>query len=416
MPTKFEYSIESVLVTSSSGQELEIKDLIVGVDFYESLSSPYIKCELSVIDAAGLIEALPIVGQEKIKLIIKDLNVNKIINREFYVASLSNYIKGNGQAAIYILKLVTPEYMFNGLNLVSQAFAGTFDETLKKITKDYLSTTLKVNEKTNGEYKVIIPNWNPYKAIDWLIKRSINSKGYPFVFYDTLINGINLESYEYIFNKKIYNKFVNRDNTALKDDASNKGAMMNAALQYEIVEMANTGKNILRGSFGQGMHVIDHSKRSYKFVKYDYLKDFKKRDRITQFPFINENFKIKEKSLSEYDSIHDIGFKNELAFNSEQLNNYSNKIEFTKLETDPFIYQLGMIKINMTVKGRSDLSVGNVIYFEVPKNNPTVHNTNKIDNEYLSGKYIVQNVHHKMEQGKYYIIMDLVKESLSKKV
>jgi hypothetical protein len=70
----------------------------------------------------------------------------------------------------------------------------------------------------------------------------------------------------------------------------------------------------------------------------------------------------------------------------------------------------------MTIKGRTDISVGKVIEFEVPKNNPTVHNTNKIANEYLSGKYVVQNIHHKMEEGKYYIIMDVVKEALEKKV
>lgn len=415
MAVKFEYSIESVVITSSTGKEYEIKDLVLGVDFYESLSSPYIKCELSIVDAAGMIETIPIIGQEKVKLIIKDLNTNNVIKRDFYAASIKDYNKANTSSAIYILKLVTPEYMLNSLKLVSQAYTGPISQSVSNIVKQYLSSDIKNLENSNGDYKVIIPNWNPYKAIDWLSRRAISSKTYPFAFYETLKDGLVFESYETIFNKPTFNKYTNRDNTASKDDADNKAALMNTALQYSIEELSNTGKNILRGTFGQGMHVIDHGNKDYKFIKYNYDEDFKKKDRLGQFPYVNEKFTVDNKPISEYDAVHTVAYKNSLAFDSANLNNYNNKVEFTKLEVDPFVYQMGLVKINMTIKGRTDISVGKVIEFEVPKNNPTVHNTNKIANEYLTGKYVVQNIHHKMEQGKYFIVMDVVKESLGKK-
>jgi hypothetical protein len=236
------------------------------------------------------------------------------------------------------------------------------------------------------------------------------------VFYETLKDGLTFESYETIVSKKTFNKYNSRDNTPVKDDADNKAALMNTALQYNIDELSNTSKNILRGAFGQGMHIIDHANRSYNYALYDYENDFKKKDRMSKFPYINENFKVNNKKINEYQSIHTIAYKNSVAFDSTNLNNYNNKVEFTKLEADPFVYQASLVKINMTIKGRTDISVGKVIEFEVPKNNPTVHNTNKIANEYLTGRYIVQNIHHKMEEGKYYIVMDVVKEALGKKV
>lgn len=416
MSTKFEYSVESVAITSSGGKQYEIKDLVSGIDFYESLNSPYIKCELSIVDAAGMIETIPIIGQEKITLSIKDLNTNTPIKREFYVASIQDYVKANTSSSIYILKLVTPEYMLNSLKLVSQAYTGPISQSVQNIVKQYLSSDVKTLETSNGDYKLIIPNWNPYKAIDWLTKRSISSKNYPYVFYETLKDGLAFESYETIFSKKVFNKYNNRDNTTVKDDADNKAALMNTVLQYNIVELSNTSKNILRGAFGQGMHIIDHANRSYKFLTYDYEKDFKQKKRMSEFPYVNSSFTIGNKKITDYDAIHTVAYKNPLAHQVSNLNNYNNKAEFTKLEADPFVYQTGLVKINMTIKGRTDISVGKVIEFEVPKNNPTVHNTNKIANEYLSGKYVVQNIHHKMEEGKYYIIMDVVKEALEKKV
>jgi len=416
MSTKFEYAIESVIITSSSGREYEIKDLIGSVDFYESINSPYIKCELSVVDAAGMIETIPVIGQEKVKLIIKDQNTNTTIKRDFFVASVQDYVKGNTSSSIYILKLVTPEYMLNSLGLVSHAYTGPISVSVEKIVKNYLNSEIKTLERSIGDYRVVVPNWNPYKAIDWLTRRAISPKNYPFVFYETLKDGLTFESYETIVGKKVFNKYVSRDNTAVKDDADNKAAMMNAALQYSIEELSNTGKNILRGAFGQGMHVVDHANRSYKFVRYNYDDDFKKKNRLDEAPFINDSFRVNNKKISEYDSIHTIAYKNPLAYDVTNLNNYNNNVEFTKLEVDPFVFQSGLIKINMTIKGRTDISVGKVIEFEVPKNSPVVHNTNRVSNEYLSGKFIVQNIHHKMEEGKYYIVMDVIKESLGKKV
>ena len=147
-----EYSIESIVLTSANGKETEIKDLIISVDFYESLLSPYIKCELTISDATNLIEAIPIIGQERVKLIIKDSNINNKITREFYVASIQNYFRANAQSSMYVLKLVTPEYMMNSLLLVSQAYTGQISKSVEAIVRDYLKSKMKVNEASNDGF------------------------------------------------------------------------------------------------------------------------------------------------------------------------------------------------------------------------------------------------------------------------
>lgn len=414
MSVKFEYSVESIVITSATGVEKEVKDLVTGISFFESLYSPYIKCELSIVDATNLIETMPIVGQEKVRVYIKDLNTALSIKRDFYISSVGNYNKGNSQASIYTLKLVTPEYMLSSVGAVSQSYSGPISEIVAKVVDNHLKSKLFKVEESSGNYKVVIPTWAPYQALNWLRKRAKNQKNYPFALYETLNDGLIFESYDSIINKETFNKYVHRSGSVAKDDADQKAAMMNTALQYDISNLSNTGKTLLRGGFGRKLHVIDHAKKSYDLLTYDYLEDFKKKERLDKFPYIVEDFKIDNKSLNQHDAIHTIGFKNSLAFN--QLHNYNDEIEFTSLENEPFLDQLGLFKVNLTVKGRTNLSVGKVIDFEVERNRPTLIAGSKNSNEYLSGRYIVQNVHHKMEEGKYYIIMEIARESLGKKV
>ena len=124
--------------------------------------------------------------------------------------------------------------------------------------------------------------------------------------------------------------------------------------------------------------------------------------------------KINNKKISEYAAQHGIQYKNSLAF--ENLNNYNNLSEFTKLEADPLVAQMSLVKLNATLKGRTDLTVGKVIEFEVEQNKPVAGNTTKNANLFLTGKYVVENIHHKMEDGKYVMIVDIIKESLGREV
>ena len=411
---RLDYSIDSAKITSSTGEVKEFKDLIAGVDIYESLLSPYIKAELTIVDSANLLEAMPIIGQEKIELTI--IEGNNAIRRNFYVGSVTNFIKANNQAAMYVLKLITPEQMMNSLLLVSQSFSGTIDESIDKIVTDYLKSKIAKKDKSVGNYSVIVPNWNPFQAIDWLARRAINTKKMPYAFYETWKEGFMFESYDTMFKKKTYNRFVHKGGTTAESDADNQAASYNVAFDYDMRDFGNTYKNTLRGAFGAGMWVVDIATKSYKFVQYKYADDFKKKTHLDQREFINPDFKVEGRKISEYDAIHYTLNKNTKAFGEKVVNNYNNEGEVTKLETDPFVYQLTLNKINMSVRGRSDLCPGKIIEFAIDRTKPTVYGNTKDENEYISGKYLVLNTHHKMSSGKFVTVLDVVRDSLGQKV
>jgi hypothetical protein len=70
----------------------------------------------------------------------------------------------------------------------------------------------------------------------------------------------------------------------------------------------------------------------------------------------------------------------------------------------------------MVIRGRTDLYPGKIIEFEVDRDRPSIYGVAKDSNEYISGRYLVMHTHHKMVDGKYTIIMDVVRDSLGKKV
>ena len=142
---KLDYSIDSAKLTSSTGEVLEFKDLITAVDIYESLLSPYIKVELTIVDSSNLLEVAPIIGQEKVEIQITE--ANKKIKKTFYVGSIANYVRANGSASMYVMKLITPEQMMNSLMLVSQSYTGLVSDSIEKIVKDYLKGKIKNIEK-----------------------------------------------------------------------------------------------------------------------------------------------------------------------------------------------------------------------------------------------------------------------------
>lgn len=410
---KNDYSLDSAKLTSSTGKTYEIKDLVAGIDFYESLLSPYIKCDLTIIDSANLLESAPLIGQEKIELVITE--AKQKIKKTFYVGSIDNYLKANLTTAAYTLSLITPEVMRNSLSLVSQAFPGTIDESIDKIVNDYLKSKIKTKEKTSGVYNVIIPNWKPFHAIDWLNRRAINSKQIPFAFYETLIDGFMLESYETMFDKKPYDSFIHKPGVGGKNDTAQQAASYQNAMDYDFKDYSTTYKNTLRGAFASAMHTVDIGTRTYKLLKYDYSKDFSKKKHLDKVPFINDNFKIDGKPLTDYDSLHHVVNKNSNAFGESKNININNEAEFTKLEADPFLHQLSLTKISLAVRGRTDLAVGKVINFTMEKNKPFVYGNANEDNMYVSGKYLILNIHHKMANGKYVIILDAVRDSFGKK-
>jgi hypothetical protein len=145
---------------------------------YETMTSPFMTVDVTIMDNLGLIDKLPIIGEEFINLDIRDqANEQGIQSYMGYVYKLSNRESVSDRGFIYTLKCISLECLTD-LNLkLSRAYSGTPSE----IVKTFLSqkgplptkkTLFLEDTKNNLEY--ISNYWSPLENIRYITERAVS--------------------------------------------------------------------------------------------------------------------------------------------------------------------------------------------------------------------------------------------------
>ena len=209
-----DYILRRLILHNYYGEKTDILPIVQELNIYESIYNNAITGTLVVGDTKNQIARLKIQGLERISFKVqtpgqtgfKDtidfseesgdpLHVYKITNRRMVTQNLM----------VYTIHFASREFMRNLRTKVSQAFTGTLDEAVHKITKDYLDSkkTLFV-ETTSNQDTIVIPNKRPFDAINDIAKKSIpeNTRGaVGYYFYETT-KGFNFRSWESMVSSK----------------------------------------------------------------------------------------------------------------------------------------------------------------------------------------------------------------------
>ena len=66
------YNIKKCAIAAvGSSNSLDITNIVTSLSFVESLYSPTVICRISIQDSANLVETFPLIGQEKIHIILE---------------------------------------------------------------------------------------------------------------------------------------------------------------------------------------------------------------------------------------------------------------------------------------------------------------------------------------------------------
>ena len=206
-----------------------------------------------------------------------------------------------GQAGkAYRLYFVSYEYVLNLKRKISKGYKGKFYHTivkdaLDKINEDIIPKYQKSHfiEKTATPQNVIIPNWNPFQAINFCASRSVSyqeeesehddpeknqlpfAPGSLFVFYEKLGTGFFYESIESMIIKQRAKRRVPLYQYTPKSAA---GRTENIALdyfgvdRYEIRSSFKTLENLGNGMYGSKLIAYDPVRMKYDEIKFDYYK------------------------------------------------------------------------------------------------------------------------------------------------
>ena len=180
------------------------------INFYEDIDNPTVTGDITIADAVGILEGVPILGEETLEVSFStagSLDNNIIINR-FRIHRVDPPIKSNENFRSIKLHFVSDLVMKNIQVEVQKSFKGSSDtpKTISDIVRSIYYDSFCNDSKDNpnyettkkefkvgptiGIYSVHIPNWTPFKAIQYLASKAQSSSndanGAHFVFYETL--------------------------------------------------------------------------------------------------------------------------------------------------------------------------------------------------------------------------------------
>ncbi|MCX8008235.1 MAG: hypothetical protein N3A54_00870 [Patescibacteria group bacterium] len=421
------YKINNLLLISDNNV-YDLRNVFSELHIYEDLFSTVYSGNIVVTETENLTGNLKIMGGERI---IIDFNAETELDGAIesirtsvvgIVVKVNNeQIVTGGHGKSYILNFVSEDMILNMKVKVSKSFK---DKPLHNVV-NFLLNELETRANRNIEptktipERVIIPNWNPFRAITWCAEKAIQTASRipsslsTFLFYQTLYNTENYRNRE---NSSFFH-FVSIDSLLKKEPK--KEVFFNIrethsyktdprkflmADNFEIVSSFDYLKGGLEGAYSSRMYEVYLSNKSWTYRDFDYKDNFNLMDHMEKAPMIT--------TLTEFIKTpeYTTGTKQPQVFfmkvGEESPYNFSKTVRNCQLSF------LNNRKIRLILPGNSFLSVGDVIDFKMQ----SYEKDNKRDSDGLdrtfSGRYLITAANHAIKRDKYILTIEAVMESL----
>ena len=218
-----DFELQKLTLTSPHRKGyIDLKAAWSDFNIYESIFSPYLTADIQLVDGIGLMESVPIIGEETITIQVKTKGIVKErkpennlpgpfegsqnegrISLKFRVVKINNIVKLNDQMLTYKLSLVSEEAILNLKKKVKKSALDpqTFkprkiSDIVKSLYTQFFKRGRNSNSKrifiepTKNLTDLIIPNQTPFKALNFLASRAVSAGkhavGSSFVFYETV--------------------------------------------------------------------------------------------------------------------------------------------------------------------------------------------------------------------------------------
>lgn len=412
MPSDVE--IDDVIITSGSGQSIDVTDLVTEIVIYEALGEPALYGKVQFVDATGVLTRFQLLGQEKFRFTVKRFDFEK--KSQFFISSIDTVSLENETTSVYTATIIEEAAIVNIATLVSQAYEGTVTSAISDIYRDYLGVKLNYADETTGDYKFVIPNWNPYKAINWLTQRAVDSNEVPMVIVNTWRNGTSLLSYDTMMSRRVSEQFY--QNVAPTTESSEQGnafnfrRIMQKPQMFNVLTHGNAMEQMARGTYGQTVLNIDTVRKTLSPFEYTSEEDFKNKPRLANHMAVNKDAVYGEgKPITQNTRTIQNVVYHQGPSHGDNFLNYDSSSERIIPYHNNYAGILSNYKYELSVHGRFDIETGSIVEIFLPSNKLQ----NKLDPEDIidkkrSGKYLVTACAHKFNTDKYTLTLEVSRD------
>jgi len=450
-----DYTLRDMLLINHEGEAIDIKYLVQEINIYESIYNNSITGTVVITDATNLINNLPIQGTERLAFKLKTpgtqeqrhiIDCSEETGYPVNIFKLSHRQQLDQGMQMYILHFCSREFLRNMRTRVSKSYSGTLDTMANAILsdKDGLDSRKTITtQKTRNQDKIVIPNKQPFDALDMLCKRALadNSKSVGYYFYETT-KGYQFRSWESMCvddkgnNREPKQKFEYKVMNVGEDrKTSNRYESMKldkhiddytSVMDYQFINQGHdVSTNTLLGTYGH--RVITHNiyNKSYKIDDYHYHNRFNESKHtdgnhpaIVDSPIDWDTTDGgRNKGVSDYPESR-VSLQSTTQYaHGEKTGNFGTDVENDGVLEGARISQSNQVvagtRLELTIKGQSYLSAGDVIDF---KHRAIDHvNAPGEEDRHYSGRYIITAIRHKASTSEYIQILECSKDSVHKR-
>lgn len=432
--------LESCKIVNYQGNHIDLRDVLLEFNVFTDMYSSGIQCNIVVADALGLIERLPIVGDEMIYLSFKAPTMD-LVEYVFYVYKVDDRIHNADYMDTYVLHGCSTEVINNARSEIFEAFKNKkttamvqniYDQYLKPSRAEFNLVKDKsiTFDDSLGDHTFLGARMAPFKAISYLSRESFSNGSTPsnYVFY---------ENEDGWFFRDI-NKLLVQDSkfkfyyaqTAIEQKALEAGE--NPIFPYQkIVEIEYPQtKDVLfsmkTGYYDNEVNTFDFIRKSYTSRSFSIDESFGDFNHLGSGRYVSENSPMKRNtgnSLHRYFATEEGSYSQTGYFSRARGNDsfmdtprtlqnfYSQKISARG--------SMDNIAVHVTVPGNSNIRIGDVIDVFIQQNSADVEfrkKNNVLLGSHESAQFLVVQVRHlfNKEQNAFHTILRCVKDTYAK--
>lgn len=403
-------SIDKVQIITPTGFYQDITAQVLNIQFYEDIFAPFITGSIVVKESFDLINLFPFVGEEFLDLEVTTPTLkDSSIKGKYYIYKLTDREHLGDKNVVYQIHFISVEAIADMNKKVSKTFSGKISDLVEQFVKDKnigLESAKKIIiDPTNNNVKYISNYWSPVKNLNYLCGTAVNKNKTPnYVFFENR-DGFYFISLENLYQNTVTSEFVydkyTRDKLPDGRDIRNVNEDYKRILEINIPVAHDYMDRLRNGMLASRQFSYDITKKTYNVKNYNMLTRFKDQKHLNTYPINSDKVVFRSNSTiinfpKNYGNFTGYG---------DVTNAQSNQERISTLK------MAESNKINITVPGRTDYTVGQKIAIVLYRVEPASKKDRDLTDKMFSGYYLIAAINHVIDREKHHCYMELIKES-----
>jgi len=263
--TPYDYGKYTVKITAADGDVVDVSNLVIELNFFESLKDPFVSGTIVIVDSANIFNFVNFLGQERVDITVTDIYNAVKIKKSFAINNIRKQEKTNDTASAYVLSFIDFHAYKDSKQIFSRAYTGKPESILQTIATEQLGINVALRSSSiQSAMRVLTPATDsPLQVMKWLKDRCTTSMGGQFFLHSSLykqnlqlisINDLlgqgafNSEPFSYTTPTKTQESLYSRETF---ESLTYKIATMNFALNQDALQLLN------KDAYGSHNHFID---------------------------------------------------------------------------------------------------------------------------------------------------------------